>query len=315
MKYAVTAATSHLGQLVVNHLLTLVPFQDIVIITHDLTKAQALFPAALDIRQGDYTNPASLQTALHEVDRVLMLSAHPDETVSRLTQHQNVVTAAVDNHVQWLGYTSFFHADQWHNPLIDDHRKTEQLIAATAVPHSFLRNNCYLENEQPALKTALQQHQPLVTTAGDQVIGWAAERYYAQAAAVLLSKATEELQPVYELTGAFHTYTDLVAAVQTVTGTKLALQQVTPAEYQRWLKDKKVNATTTQFLTNWQQLLRAGAFGPQIDHQPVQMGMSHQEIADIQSQSQDLPRLLGQPLPSLTEQVRDLLTPKPGYLL
>ncbi|USS85842.1 NAD(P)H-binding protein [Fructilactobacillus cliffordii] len=315
MKYAVTAATGRFGQLVVNHLLTRVPFRDIVIIARNLDKAHQLYPAYLDIRQGDYGDPASLQAALTDVDRVLLISSHPNEAVPRITQHKNVVQAAVQNHVHWLGYTSFFHADRCQNPLAADHLATEQFINQTNLPHSFLRNNWYLNNEFPALQAALQQKDPIVTTAGKQSIGWAAESYYAQAAANLLSNPEDELKSSYELTGVFHTYTELIKAVRTVTGQDVQLQQLTPAEYQAWLQQQNLDAATQQFLINCQALMRSGALGPQVAKQTVEMGMSHETIAKRHAQYQDLPQTLSRPLPSLTEQVRDMLTPKPGYLL
>ncbi|USS88911.1 hypothetical protein [Fructilactobacillus cliffordii] len=61
--------------------------------------------------------------------------------------------------------------------------------------------------------------------------------------------------------------------------------------------------------------MRSGALGPQVAKQTVEMGMSHETIAKRHAQYQDLPQTLSRPLPSLTEQVRDMLTPKPGYLL
>ncbi|USS88022.1 NmrA family NAD(P)-binding protein [Fructilactobacillus hinvesii] len=264
---------------------------------------------------GDYKDATSMDQALAGVDRLLLISSYPDQSVPRFTQHQNVINAAVHNQVKWLGYTSFFHADRTQNPLAADHLKTEQFITKTDLPHSFLRNNWYLENELPALQAALTHQQPIVTTAGKQTIGWASERYYAQAAANLLSNSEDELKFVYELTGTFHTYAELIKTVTNVTGQEVKLQQLLPAEFADWIKQQNWNAPTQQFFLNCQKLMRAGDLGPQEEQPAIQMGMIHAEINQSRSHYQDLPQVLGRPLPSLTDQVRDLMTPKPGYLL
>ncbi|WP_157463416.1 NAD(P)H-binding protein, partial [Deinococcus pimensis] len=61
-------------------------------------------------------------------------------------QHRHVVEAAKEAGVKLLAYTSFLHADTTPVLLAGDHRATEELIRASGVGYTFLRNGWYVEN-------------------------------------------------------------------------------------------------------------------------------------------------------------------------
>lgn len=111
MKYAITAATGHFGQLAYHYLRELVDEKDIVLIVRNQEKAKALFGSA-DIREADYDDAEALTRAFAGVDRVLFISSQPGGPVPRATQHQNVIDAMVANHVSFVAYTSFIQADK-----------------------------------------------------------------------------------------------------------------------------------------------------------------------------------------------------------
>ena len=60
MKLLVTGATGQLGSLVVKHLLTKVPAEQIAVSVRNPQKAAHLKDAGVDVRRGDFTQPDTL---------------------------------------------------------------------------------------------------------------------------------------------------------------------------------------------------------------------------------------------------------------
>lgn len=315
MKYAVTAGTGRFGERAILKLVTLVPFYDIVVIARDTEKAKKMFPAGLEIRQGDYNDEKSMEKAFKDIDRVLFVSSQPDPKHPRLDQHQKVVTAAAKAGVKFIAYTSFPHANVSEAPLAQDHRKTEKMIIDARLPHAFLRNNWYLENEMDLIKQVVNGS-PLIDASGDETVGWAEEIYYAEGAARVLSMIETTPLEVYEFHGAQHTYHELAKAIHEVTGKDFPVKSVDLAEYQVALEQEKLPADVIAFKVAIQKLIRSGALNERIGKSAVKFGMSHEEILKNNTENENaLENVLGQPLPSLSDQVKDLLAKKPEYLI
>ena len=79
MKYAITAATGHFGQLAYHYLQALVDNQDIVVIARNQAKATEQFPEA-EVRVADYDDVDALTRAFAGIDRVLFISSQPGGT-------------------------------------------------------------------------------------------------------------------------------------------------------------------------------------------------------------------------------------------
>ena len=91
---AVTAATGHLGELVIDELLQRVPAEQVVAVVRNPEKAESIAEKGVDVRVASYDDPAALRAALEGVDRVLLISGN--EIGQRVPQHTNVVEAAKD---------------------------------------------------------------------------------------------------------------------------------------------------------------------------------------------------------------------------
>jgi NAD(P)H dehydrogenase (quinone) len=137
---AVTGATGGLGGRVARRLADRGVGQRLVV--RDPGRAPEL--AGAEVATGSYDDPASLRRAFEGARALLMVSASEDP--DRLRLHANVVDAAVGAGVERVVYTSFFGAapdctftfgrDHWH---------TEELIRASGLRHTFLRDNLYLD--------------------------------------------------------------------------------------------------------------------------------------------------------------------------
>src|SRR3954447_22042648 len=222
MSIVVTGATGHLGRLVVEALLARgVPAQEIVATGRRVETLADLTDRGVVVRHADYTDPASLRAAFDGAEKLLLVSG--SEVGQRVAQHGNAIAAARDAGVRLIAYTSITRADTSTLQLAQEHRATEEALAASGVPHVLLRNSWYLENYTAQLPAYLQHG--IVGAAGTGQVSAATRADYAEAAAAVLATEGHD-GAVYELRGAPFTMEDLAAAVSAATGRTVAYTDV-----------------------------------------------------------------------------------------
>lgn len=194
---AITGASGQLGRLVIESLLKQVPASQIIALARKPDSLSDFAAKGVQVRQADYTQPASLASALVGVEKLLLISS--SEVGQRLVQHQNVVDAAKKAGVKLLAYTSLLHLDTSPLGLAQEHIATESYIRASGVPFVFLRNGWYTENYLASVQPALQ-HGAFIGSAEQGRIASAGRVDYADAAAAVLTKA-DQAGKVYELAG------------------------------------------------------------------------------------------------------------------
>ena len=188
MTIAVSGATGHLGRLVVDELLARGTAPgDIVAVVRDAAHATDLAERGVQVRLGDYDRPDTLGPALAGVDTLLLVSGN--EVGRRVAQHRAVVDAAVSAGVQRLAYTSIVRADTTPLLLAAEHRETEELVRASGLPYTLLRNSWYLENYTSQVPTYLRQGTIVGSADGGRVSGATRRDFAAAAAAVLVDGA------------------------------------------------------------------------------------------------------------------------------
>lgn len=235
MTLLVTGASGHLGRLVVDALLERgTPAAHVVAVARTPESISDLADRGVQVRRADYADPASLDAAFVGVDRLLLVSG--SEIGRRTTQHANVIEAAKRVGVGFVAYTSITRADTSDLVLAEEHRATEELLAASGLPHALLRNSWYLENYTGQLPTFLE-HGAVLGAAGAGRVSAATRADYAEAAAVVLTGEGHE-GAVYELGGdtAF-TMAELAETVGRVAGREVVYQDLPVAEYAAALVD------------------------------------------------------------------------------
>ena len=231
MSIVVTGATGHLGRLVVEALLARgVPAQEIVATGRRVETLADLTNRGVVVRRADYTDPASLRAAFDGAEKLLLVSG--SEVGQRVAQHENAIAAAKDAGVRLIAYTSIPKADTSTLLLAQEHRATEQALAASGIPFVLLRNSWYLENYTPQLPVYLEHG--IVGAAGSGRVSAATRADYAEAAAAVLSTEGHE-GAVYELGGAPFSMDDLAAAVSAATGRTVTYTDVPVEQYQQIL--------------------------------------------------------------------------------
>ncbi|WP_217593389.1 SDR family oxidoreductase [Cohnella sp. GbtcB17] len=282
MKLLVTGATGHLGSLIVKALLERVPAERIAVSVRDPQKAAALAEQGVDVRRGDFDDPASLEQAFAGVDRLLIVSTDGD-TQTRIRQHANAVEAARNAGVGFIAYTSAPNAQESELFLAEVHRETENAIRATGIPYAFLRNNWYIENEAGAIQ-GIVAGAPLVTSAENGKVGWAARSDYAEAAAAVLAGDRHD-NKVYELGGPLRSYADLASATSEALGREVPVQQVDDDAYADIMKSAGVPEFALPIVVAIQQAIRAGT---------------------LAVESNDLENLIGRPATPLTQAIKEI---------
>jgi NAD(P)H dehydrogenase (quinone) len=276
----VTGASGHLGRLVVEDLLARgVPAGEIAAVVRSPEKASALAARGVQVRRGDYTDPQALAAALTGTDRLLLVSS--SEVGQRVAQHRNVIEAATAARVGLIAYTSILRADTSGMALAAEHKATEELIRESGLPFVFLRNGWYIENYTENLAPA-RQFGVIYGSAGTGRIAAATRADYAAAAAAVLTGSGHD-RAVYEL-GGDHPFTmaDLAAAVTAATGTQVAYTDVPTEEYVTILVGAGVPEPFAQILAD------------------SDVGVAR---GDLDTDSSDLPKLIGRPTTPLADAV------------
>ncbi|MGN9863455.1 SDR family oxidoreductase [Bacillus swezeyi] len=262
MKMLVTGATGKLGSKIVERLLENVPADQLAVSVRNPEKAEGLRVRGVDVRQGDFERPESLDSAFRDIDRLLMISADGDNE-TRIRQHANAVAAAERAGVKFFAYTSIANARESKNFLAPTHKATEEAILKTGIPYSFLRNNWYLENETSSIQGVLAGA-PWVTSAGNGKVGWALQQDYADAAAAVLAGDGHE-NTVYELSGRLLTQDELVSVLSEVLGKEVPVQRVDDAGYADVMKNAGLPDFLVPMLVDIQKGIREGTLAVESD--------------------------------------------------
>lgn len=281
--YAVTGASGHFGRLAVLGLLEAgAAPAEIVAIARSADKVADLAERGVTVRVGDYDDPAGLPAALAGVDTLLLVSG--SETGRRIPQHAAVIDAAVAAGVTRVAYTSILRADTSQIVLAPEHKATEELLVASGLSYTFLRNGWYVENYTRQLDQYLAQG-AIVNATGNGRIAGAARADYAAAAVTVLTGSGHD-NATYELGGPAFTLAELAAVITAVSGTEVVAKDVSVEQYVEILTSVGMDETTSGFVAALDEGTARG---------------------DIDTDSTDLARLVGRPLTSLEDVVRAAL--------
>lgn len=284
MKYLLTGATGELGTHALRYLKEQVGSTEIVALARTEEKAIGLREQGIDVRIADFSDYASLLEAFDGIDRMLFVSSQPGGAVSRGEQHKNVVHAAKEKNISFIVYTSFPKGSDSTSPLAQDHLLTEKMISESHIPHTFLRNNWYIENEADTLHAATEGH-PFTYSAGEGKVGWALKREFAEAAINVLTGKVAAPE-ILELSGNPITYAELAEALKTASGREFEVVAMSDVDYKASLIKNGVPESIVGFILMIQNDIRNG------------------ELAVI---SDDFEKVLGKPLTPMVEALKEFL--------
>ena len=253
MTILITGATGHLGTLVIDSLLARgVPA--------DTIRAGARSPekiTAVPAVHLDYEDPASVEAALEGVESVLLISASVPG--NRAALHATVINAAAAAGVKHLVYTSAPGATTSALILAPEHKATEEVIAASGIPSTILRNGWYTENYVGTLEQAASGE--IVTSTDGGRVSSASRKDYADAAAVVLTTPGHE-GAVYELSGdTAWSFDEFAAVASGILGTPVVHRSVSPEEHATTLAGFGLDEGTVGFVVGLDGNIRDGLLG------------------------------------------------------
>lgn len=144
MKILITGAAGQLGSQIIEQLRHRIPVGQIVAGVRRVELAGPLKEQGIEVRYMDYDDPESLETAVHGISRLLLISSpHQDDSV-RLTQHKQVIAAAKAGGVKHLLYTGLAFSGWTAGKDTPDnvHALTEQAIVASGLEYTFCVMGC-----------------------------------------------------------------------------------------------------------------------------------------------------------------------------
>lgn len=212
----VTGATGALNGATVDHLLRSVPASDIAIAVRDVAKARRFAERGVEVRRGDYADPAGLPAAFAGADQLLLVSSS-DPGADAVSLHRAAIDAAAVAGVGRILYTSHQGAalDSPFRPA-RDHAATEHLLAGCGVAWTALRNGFYAHSLTwlmgPWRETGV------ITVPADGPVSWTAREDAAEAAAAIIVSDGGYDGPTTLTAGTALTFEDVAESVSKITG-------------------------------------------------------------------------------------------------
>ncbi|MGW4815573.1 NmrA family NAD(P)-binding protein [Kitasatospora cineracea] len=181
----ITGATGALNGATVDHLLERLPADEIAVAVREPARARRFADLGVEVRRGDYADPASLPGAFEGADQLLLVSAS-DPGADAVALHRTAIDAAAAAGVGRILYTSHqgAHPDSAFKPA-RDHAATELLLAGSGVPWTALRNGFYAHSL--AWLLGPWRETGTITVPADGPVSWTARADAAEAAAAVLA--------------------------------------------------------------------------------------------------------------------------------
>lgn len=278
MTIAVTGATGHLGRLIVAELLASGVAPDQVVAVG--RSAERLEGIGTRTAVAAYEDLAALTSAFEGVDTLVLVSG--SEVGQRVPQHRNAIDAARAAGVGRIVYTSAPHADTTELLLAPEHLATEELLRASGVAWTILRNNWYTENYVGTVAQA-RETDVIVTSTGDGRVASATRADYAAGAAAAAVGEGHEGR-VYELSGdVAWTFDEFAATVSDVLGTPVVHRNVSGEEQAEILRGAGLDEGTVGFVVG------------------LDAGIARGDLADATA---DLRTLIGRPTTPIADTIR-----------
>jgi uncharacterized protein YbjT (DUF2867 family) len=230
----ITGATGALNGATADHLLRSVRPSEIAVVVRDVAKARRFAELGVDVRRGDYADPASLPSAFAGADQLLLVSSS-DPAADHAALHRAAIEAAVGAGVGRILYTSHQGAspDTPFGPG-RSHFATEEVLAASGVPWTSLRNGFYAHSL--AWLLGPWRENGVIAVPADGPVSWTAREDAAEAAAAILLAEHPYDGPVTLTASAAPTFAEVAELAAEVTGRPVTFRAVGD---EQWLAEQE----------------------------------------------------------------------------
>lgn len=215
----VTGATGALNGTAVEHLLKLVPADQIGVSVRDVDKARHLAERGVRVRRGSYEDPGALLDSFEGAEQVLLVSSN-DPAADQVTLHRAGIETAVAAGAQRILYTSHQHTGP-DSPFAParEHAATEALLADSGVAWTSLRNGFYAHSLDWMLGP--WRETGVIAAPADGPVSWTDRADEAEAAALILAGERPFDGPVTLTARAAVTFEEIAEMASEVTGREI----------------------------------------------------------------------------------------------
>ncbi|QNE39453.1 SDR family oxidoreductase [Hymenobacter sp. NBH84] len=253
----ITGATGHIGTAVIQQLLTKIDANQVAGLVRDAAKATHLQELGIDIRLGDYDNPAALERAMQGIDKVLLVSGGGDD--HGLQQHYNVVDAAKKAGVSCIAYTgrALQDRDTLANDLMVRHFQTEDYIKASGLHYVLFRNILYMDTLPQFVGPAVFAsgiHLP----AGEGRVSFALRSDMGEAIANVLAEGDCENRTYTFTNTETYSFADVAAALSELSGKEVRYTALDDETFAAQMKARNVPETVTRFVLGFMTDIKHG---------------------------------------------------------
>jgi NAD(P)H dehydrogenase (quinone) len=241
----ITGATGALNGSTVDHLLERVPADEVAVAVRDVARARRFAERGVEVRRGDYADPASLPAAFAGADQLLLVSSS-DPGADAVALHRVAIEAAAAAGVGRILYTS--HQGAAHDSPFRparDHAATEDLLAGSGVAWTALRNGFYAHSLE--MLAGPWRETGVIAVPADGPVSWTAREDAAEAAAVVLASDGAYDGPTTITAGEAVTFARVAELASELRGRPVELVTTDP---EAWVADR-VAAGQPEFLVRF----------------------------------------------------------------
>jgi NAD(P)H dehydrogenase (quinone) len=262
-KILVTGATGNIGRLTLQHLLKRLPASNLVGLARDPTKAGDLAAEGIEIRQGDYLDYDGLVRVFKGIEKVMLVSA--TAFTDRNTQHENVINAAREAHVEHIVFMPIIRksGSAFILPQVtEEDLFVEKRLKSSGLTYTLVRHPPFLDSVEfyvgsNALEAGV--HAP----AGAGKAGYASRDDLAEAHAVVLSEPGHE-NKAYSLHGdPAVSFADVAQILSEISGKQVPYNVVSDQDYIAQLMAAGLPGPAAGFLLAWVHGITAGEWDGQ----------------------------------------------------
>lgn len=259
MKLVISGASGDLGRKVTALVLQERPASDLILLTRNPNALSDEAARGASVRQADFSQPASLATAMQGGDVLLLIS-----TLSigkRVEQHTHAINAARAAGIKHVIYTSSGGV-QPQTPSLSgqEHYATEQVLLKSGLTYTLLRNTWYADVTPLLILPACLATGSFVASTGKGRVAPVAKSDCARAAAGVLLAPEKHANAIYEITGPeLFTFADLAHLMSEISGKPIGYVEVSHEEklkifdamgVQRDYEEGMMNANTNAWASN-----------------------------------------------------------------
>ncbi|MFZ4620648.1 MAG: SDR family oxidoreductase [Bacteroidota bacterium] len=281
----ITGATGNLGKTTLDFLLKKVPAFSLAAMARQPEKLAGVKALGVDVRQGDYKDPASMLNAFKGIDTLFLVSS--SDLTDRSTQHINAIDAAKQAGVKHIVFTSFQRKTDTGSPiqfLAQSYIDSEKHLKSSGMTYTILKNGLYAEVLPMFLgQTVLETG--IFFPAGATKSAYTSRKDMAEAAAAVLAGTGHENKEYELATEENVSFTDIASLLSELSGKTVG--------YVDPVKEIFIDALTKAGVPE-QMIGMAAGFAEAI------------KLGEFASGKTDLQRLLGHPPVTMRESLQTL---------